>query len=239
MPSVTFFKKRHRLVVAIVAILAVSAAAWAADGHRVLSTPPAASAPGASPHTAQPMPVGVVQNSSAPVPVAVPASVPLQAPVAPAADAIPADDSAYNDLVSKLGREHYVLTLQSQNAELKKKIADSLNEGSSLPAPSVIVAPPASMTPQSGIPGAPPHGDISSITLADPSHSEGSSTQPLRLTSVIIVGGNYQATLVDHGVDCTVHVGSTLSEGWYVDRIAPSSVELSHGRRHRVLHVSG
>lgn len=180
-----------------------------------------------------PSPPQAAVANAAPVPQAL-AIPPVDATPASASASVPTDDDAYNHLVTQLDKEHYVLTLESQNADLKKKIADA--QGASLPAPSVIVAPPANMTPQSGVPGAPARGGVSSITFPDPT-APAPVAASLRLMSVLGIGGSYQATVVDHGVDCIVHTGSTLSDGWHVERIAPSSVELVRGRRHRVLHV--
>lgn len=232
------FLKRHPAGVALIAVLAAgSVAAFAADSHKTQrQTPPPAK-------VAQASAAAPATPPAAPPAAALPPVAPVAAPLPPAApptadqSSIPSDDRAYNDQVARLEREHYYLLLESQNADLRKKIAESQGDSASLSPPSVIVAPPASMTPQSGVPGAPPHGGVSSITLPDAVPPAASIGDGMRLTSVVGVGGNYQAYMVDHGVDMPVHVGSTLSDGWRVERIAPSSIELTRGRRHRVLHI--
>lgn len=221
--------KRQAVAIAGTAILLVSMVAFAADHTNTApaSAPVSVAATGAHP---------LLPLAATPAAATNPATAPGASLMSDTPTDVPTEDAAYNHLVSQLEKEQYVLTLESKNADLRKKIADSQN-GTSLPMPqSVIVAPPASMTPQNGVPSDPARGGgVSSITVPDAAPAP--IQEDLRLASVIGVGGNYQATVIDHGVDCTVHVGSTLSDGWYVDRIAPSSIELSRGRRHRVLHV--
>lgn len=219
--------KRQVAAIVGIAILLVSIVAIAAD-HTSLASAPVSAAPGLAASTSAP-------TNPEPSPV-VTTSAPATPLMSDTPGGVPADDAAYNHLVSQLEKEQYLLTLQSKNADLRKKIAESQGDAS-LPAPqSVIVAPPASMTPQNGVPSDPARGGgVSSITV--PNATPAPVQEDLRLASVIGVGGNYQATVIDHGVDCTVHVGSTLSDGWYVNQIAPSSIELSRGRSHRVLHV--
>ncbi|MEY2152288.1 hypothetical protein AB7849_15390 [Rhodanobacter sp. 115] len=201
----------------------------------------AVAANSSKPSPAASAPANVAPKPVAAAPATAPSTPPWAIPPVTGQDAstqssasIPTDDDAYNHLIAQLDKEHYVLTLESQNADLKKKIADA--QGASLPAPSVIVAPPASMTPQSGVPGAPARGGVSSITFPDPT-APAPVAATLRLVSVLGIGGSYQANVLDHGVDNIVHTGSTLSDGWHVEQIAPSTVELVRGRRHRILHV--
>lgn len=181
--------------------------------------------------------------ASPPAPPAPAATAPQVAPAAAADNnAIPLDDAAYQAMVSRLDREHYILQLESKNAELKKKLAAVPSANLDLPPPSIIVSPPAGMTPQNGTTGvvAPvpaSHGTtVAHVTLPDFGAAP-ARPAPLRVTEVLGVAGRYQATVVDHGVDNIVHEGSTLSDGWYIQRIAPSTVLMVRGRHHRLLHV--
>ena len=152
------------------------------------------------------------------------------------ADAIPHDDAAYNDLVNKLTREQYILTLESKNADLKKKIADTQAGGEVMgPSNSLIVAPPASLLPQSNGVVMPP-ASLPAPVMA-PAAPRTKSSDLLRITAIVGVGSHYIATVVDHGVEVSVTEGSTLSNGWMVQSIAPSTVVLIHAHRRRILHV--
>ena len=233
--------KRQIAVIVGTSILLVSVVAFAADHAKskpapLSPTPVSVAAAGAQP----PLPLAASPAAATNLALATVVATPVPAPAltSDTQTSVPSDDAAYNHLVSQLEKEQYVLTLQSKNADLKKKIADSQGDVS-LPAPqSVIVAPPASMTPQNGVPSNPARGGASSITFPDPSAPALPSQAPLRLASVFSAGGNYVATVIDHGVSINdVHVGRTLSDGWYVESVAPSTVELSRGRRHLILHV--
>lgn len=184
-------------------------------------------APAAQPVATQPAP-------------AVGAPTPSVVPMKPADDPVPADDADFYVREAALQREQALLQLEAGNAKLKKSIADAEDSSASIPPPPVIVAPPASMTPQSGVVGAPAASTISSVSIPDASpHGASGSDGILRLASVLGVGGDYQAVIYDHGVQNIVHEGSTLSDGWRIVQLAPSTAVLERGRAHKILHVSG
>ncbi|MGH8159359.1 MAG: type IV pilus biogenesis protein PilP [Rhodanobacter sp.] len=164
------------------------------------------------------------------------------APAAPAgqvarnvSDPVPQGNLEFYRTQTQLQNELQLLELQSKIADYKKKIAEASTD-QTVAAPSVIVAPPASMTPQSGAPSTPARGGASSISL--PMADMNPAPQPLRVASVLGINGRFTAQLVDHGVDCTVTVGTVLSDGWHVSQIGPSTVVLVRGRARRILHVS-
>lgn len=240
MPVISFVK-RHRLAVAVLAVVVVCGGAWAAESahttpHHETFKPfvPAVDAQAAvtaHPTTRRPVPaVAAAIRPHLALHGAV-VSPPVLAATAPVA---PGSDADFYAQESALERETQLLTLQSKIASLKAKIAQSADGSGSIPPPSVIVAPPASMTPQSGVVS---HGTGTSVSI--PLGGVPSVTPVLSLSSVLGVDGDYSAVVVDHGVDCTVHEGSVLSDGWQVERIAPSTVVLVRGRHRRILHVTG
>lgn len=187
-------------------------------------------------HTTSANPSTPSAGSSAPV--AANAASLSAAPPTTHTDPVPVTDSDFYARESQLQREAALLKLQSQIADLKKKISQSADGAESLPPPPapVIVAPPAVMTPQSGVPGIKPSGAIASLTLPLP--DDGAQEAPLRVSSVLGIAGDYSAEIIDHGVSNTVYEGGTLSDGWHVSKIAPSTVVLTRGRARRILHVS-
>lgn len=255
MTSLSVHPSRHRLAAAVLLALIMGVGTAAADtdvhfasktahvpaatgGAIVRASAPTPSAP--EPSRAE-MPAVLKTSTAAAAAVALPtasaAPAAAPAPAMPANDPVPMDDSNFYVREAALQREKTLLTLQGDIANLKKKIADAQDGGASIPTPSVIVAPPASLTPQSGVPGAPPMGSVSSVTL--PSASEEPAMAPMRLASVLGVGGDFQAVIYDHGVQTSVHEGSVLSDGWRVTKLAPSTAVLVRGRSRKILHVSG
>lgn len=222
--------KRRFIVISIATLsLAVGAVALATDAAH---NTPAPAAPRAAANQG-----AVVAN--APVTPAIAAQPATASTSSAKTDPIPVSSSDFYNRQAQLQGELALLKLQSQIADVKKKIADASSDVSLPPPASVIVAPPASMTPQSGAPGAPARSEPTTASLSLPFVGDAVSQPALRVTSVLGVNGSYTAQLVDHGVDCTVSEGTTLSDGWRVTKIAPSTVVLVRGRARRILHVSG
>jgi uncharacterized protein GlcG (DUF336 family) len=226
-------------VFASVALTLTSAAAIAATA---VTTGPEHKAPVVPSSAAAKVTVAAASTAATPASAAAPASVPtghvLAAIVSePAASGpvsitpklapIPSDDAAFFSTEASLQREVTLLTLKSQIGDLKKKIAGDDAPADTLPAaPVTILPPPGGSTSQSGSSAV-----ISSLTIPE---GGGSS---LRLVSVIGIAGDYQADVVDRGVQMSVHPGSALSDGWVVDSISPTAIALRKGRLHKTVRI--
>jgi type IV pilus biogenesis protein PilP len=157
-------------------------------------------------------------------------NTPTQSHVMDGSQAFYAREGQLNDELSLLQIEQKI-----------SKIKDSLAGGpvdATIHAPSsVIVAPPAAMSPQTGTPGAPPPAAERAASLTVPVPIASPEPSTIHVRSIVGVHGSYWAEISDDGVSARKTVGDDLSGHWRIVSISPTSVRIARGRARRTLRV--
>lgn len=147
-------------------------------------------------------------------------------------------DSAYFEEEAALTRRLRLSEMRAKIAENESKAAGK--SGAAAPVMPVsgdsVNMPPV---PISRSPQPTSNAPVQAPRRPSTDAGQGAGNLPFRLVSIWGVEGSFRAEVVSRGLRVTVGTGDSLPDGWKVNQIARTGIQISRGRERRTLTVGG